>query len=91
VNKTLEKSLDNTKFSQNKFKHSIDRKDLKEETKQKINFYQSQNNTDFINLKYNLQNESNLIKKMKNEIEQDNKNYESKKSNLNNWTKQVKM
>jgi len=28
---------------------------------------------------------------MKNEIEQDNKNYESKKSNLNNWTKQVKM
>jgi len=67
VNKTLEKSLDNTKFSQNKFKYSIDRKDLKEERKQKINFYQSQNNRDIINLKYILQNESNLIKKMKNE------------------------
>ena len=91
MNKTLEKSLDNTKFSQNKLKHSIDRKDLKEERKQKINFYQSQNNRDIINLKYILQNESNLIKKMKNEIEQDNRNYESKKSNLNNWTKQVKM
>ncbi len=67
MNKTLEKSLDNTKFSQNKFKYSIDRKDLKEERKQKINFYQSQNNRDIINLKYILQNESNLIKKMKNE------------------------
>jgi hypothetical protein len=90
VNKTLEKSLDNTKFSQNKFKHSIDRKDLKEEKKQKIHFHQSQNNRDIINLKYNLQKESNLIKKTKNEIEQNNKNYESKKSNLNNWTNQLK-
>jgi hypothetical protein len=63
LNKTIEKSLENTKFSHNKFKHLKDRKHSKKETKPKINFHQ-----------YNLKKKSNWkIKKMKNEIEQNNK------------------